>query len=378
MVFDFDQYNRPIWIYYVYIAAYLFLTLIGLHYVYFNKIYSDKSKIRPILFITLFTVFAIFYCINSDYFRYRSYVQYVAEGIYTSHRSEQVYYKIAAYVKGDFELFRLIIWGGAIILTALSSKLLKVPVYMALLIWFVLFYDIVCYARASLAMAILYAGVTLILVSKKSRISLVYIFLGLVLCYFSVSFHKSLIIATMSVPIIFIKLKRNTLFVYAIFLILGCVFLVNVIKYDPTLLLDDYVDEFIKGNQAIASGRWELNSLKNYVSSALGYGLFYLPLAVGFFKIMNRKIVINFIIVRLYWVTFTVALIATSFWFFFGFNNIYFYRVLYMTAAPIAIITAYMYHKRIIGKFFVVFLFIYSVVYHLLFLYTTITTHNIH
>ena len=374
MVFDFDQYSRPIWIYNVYIAVYLLVTMFGLQYVRADKVYTDKSKMRSFLFTLFYIVFAMFYCINSDYFRYRTYVQYVADGYLTSHRAEQVYYYLAAFVNGNFELYRLIIWGGAIVLTAWSSKKLKVPVYMSLLIWFMLFYNIVCYARASLAMAVLYAGATLIITHKKN---IYFLAMGIILCALSVVFHRSMIIAVMGIPVLFIKFSRRSLLMYGLFLMIGCLFFIELVSTDPELLGEEYGEQFLESNAEIATGRWERQSLKNYISSGLGYGLFYVPLAIGLKKIMDKRNAINSFVEKLYWLAFTVALIATAFWFYFGFNNIYFYRVLYMTAAPISIVTAHMYHQRIIGKTVVKFLFIYSVVYHLLFLYTTITTHNI-
>ena len=375
MVFDFDQFSRPIWIYYVYVLAFLLATVKGLQYVNANKVYTDQSKRRELLFISFYSIFAIFYCINSDYFRYRDFVQLVSDGAIFYSSTEEIYYKIADVVQGNFELYRFVIWGGAIILTALSCKILRVPVYMSLLIWFVLYFDKVCYARASLSMAILLTGVSLIIRGKQNPS---YLLLGVVVAGVSIFFHRSIIIALAGVPVLFLRFSRRYIYIYVLFMIIACLFLISIINSFPDLLTEGYSDKLEAYNSEIASGRWERHTLKNYLSSSLDYGLFYVPIIVTFFKIKDKKNIISNNTVRLFWLTITIAIIATAFWFYYGFNNAYFYRVLYMTAAPISIVTTSLYKDRVVSKQYIKYMFIYSVIFHLLYIYTTIQTQNIH
>ena len=375
MVFDFDENTRPIWIYNIYIAAFLWISLRGLLYVHANKVYRDQSRQRVFLFIAFFSIFAVFYCINSDYFRYRTFVQYVADGTIFYSQAEEIYFQIAELVQGNFELYRFVIWGGAIILTAWSCKLLKVPVYMSLLIWFILYFDKVCYARASLAMAMLLTGAALIIKGeRKSHILLFGVFVALI----SVFFHRSIIIGLAGIPVLFMKFSRKHIYIYGAFMIVACLFFISFINTFPDLLTEEYTDKLDTYNSEIASGRWERHTFKNYLSSSLNYGLFYVPLVVTFFKIRDNRNKISNQSIRLFGLTITIAIIATAFWFYYGFNNAFFYRVLYMTAAPISIATASLYKDRVVSKQYIEFLIIYSVVYHLLYLYTIIQTQNIH
>ena len=277
MVFDFDQYNRPIWIYNLYIAAFLLVTLRGLLYVHANRIYRDQSKQREFLFVAFFVVFAIFYCINSDYFRYRNFVQYVADGVIFYSETEEIYFHIAAFVKGNFELYRFIIWGGAIILTAFSCRLLKVPVYLTLLFWFVLYFDKICYARASLSMAILLTGAALTIRGERKPM---FFLLGICVAVTSVLFHRSMIIGIVGIPVLFMKFSRKYIYIYGVFMIVACLFFISFINSFPDLLTEEYSDKLDAYNSEIASGRWERQFLKKFFDSSFGYGFFYCPFFV--------------------------------------------------------------------------------------------------
>ena len=374
MIFDFDEYSRPLWIYLIYITAYLVATIYGMYYISSRKVYRDKSRVRPIVFIAFYIVFAVFYCINSDYFNYRGLVLYTAEGRVFTTQQELIYQELAIFVKGNYELFRAIVWGGAILLTALCCRIMKMPVFMGLFIWFILYYERFCYARASLAMAIFFTGIT-ILISRKNQ--LLWKVIGVTICLSSIMFHRSMLIACMTIPIVFIKFSKKSLMSYGLFLLFGCLFVISILNNAPYLLTEDYQDKLNVYNSEIATGRWERQSFKNYVSSTIAYSLFYIPLFIFYNRMRKKFFLFEDKVVRLFWISVTITGIATAFWFYYGFNNAYFYRVLFMTAAPNSMLLAYIYSVGMIKSKTIKMILLFSVVYHILYLYTTITTQGI-
>lgn len=370
----------PKWVNYTYLISYCIFCIVFFKYLRNNKISAPEKKITIIAVLSFFTVCAVFYCINSDYFNYRYWVERYDLLDASSFSKESIYLYIAKVVSGDYDLFRLVVWGGAILLTALATKKADAKIYPAIALWFIFYYDKVCYARASLAMAFYVLGV--VLLCKESDSSKVRI-LGLISALLSISFHKSMIIVVMVLPILFFKLTKQRIVVYALLLIVLELFLFSVFDFSDMFedsaedVVNEYADKVNGYTASIEAGRFGAHNFSNYVKLLWRYSLFYVPFVVITNTIFKRENLGCFSdsLVSIYKVTVGVMLVATTFMFVFGFGNPFFYRILYVSASLIAIITTKLYQERFLNRKVIKNLCYNSIACHIVLIGVGLATH---
>lgn len=153
---------------------------------------------------------AVLFCIipfwGGDYFHYMEVYPYLKEGGYQL--NVEPIYSFIAYYTSDYHVFRLIIWGVAIVLVCGSFKLQELDFDTCLFIFSALFVYQFSYARVSLSMAIMFFGVSLMYTKERK-----YHLIGLALLASSFFFHKSALfgIATIIISSCFLNMTKSKL-----------------------------------------------------------------------------------------------------------------------------------------------------------------------
>ena len=147
------------------------------------------------LFLSI--IFVLFSFWGSDWFHYLELYPNLRNG-YSTHM-EDAYTFIAQRLSVGYISFRFTVWGTGLMLYYLLVKRLSVNTDLALLfflsIWLIWF----SYARVSLAMVLVYLGVSLIYKPFKAKF-LSYV-IGLILIWASIFFHKTALFAIIIVTI---------------------------------------------------------------------------------------------------------------------------------------------------------------------------------
>lgn len=346
----------PLWIWLLYFLIVIFVYFIGVEYI--NRpghcYQGNNNKAR--WFVAFFAIFALFYCLNPDFFAYRDFAHrdYLFMFSNAEDKDIEAYYYIALLCNGNFELFRLIIWGGSFVIFYITCRVLKVPTYLSILIYFLLFNDIACYGRVTLAMAVFFLGVSLILEKK-------WYILGIFVTLCSAFFHHSMVAAIAVVPIIFVPKKKGFQFVfYMAFFILMFFVIYSLMGEAETIMEDEsmgyYGRKMVSSQNKIDDGIYSRRgSIFGFINDLFDYLVFYIPIIGLYIKFNKNKITgsLSKSIVQLYKITLAILLMATVFLVIYQSFNVLFYRVLYMCMIPISILLSSLLSQQAIKKEFV-------------------------
>lgn len=373
-----EEGSVPVSIRFLYMVLYLIVFVIFINYTnkYSYDSYDNDNK-KGYFFAILYTIFAVFYCVNSDYFSYRFWVENY-EKISSYFSKEIVYMIIARLVKGDYELFRTIVWGGGIAITCMIAKLQRTNLYATLLIWFILYYSFFCYARASLGIGIFTLGVAMI--AQNIGINRILVAVGFLVCLSSISFHRSLLIGVLTLPILFFEINKSRLVIFAILLVgIGSVLMGTVFDIQDFSTDENYSSAIQGYTEAINDGMYETNSISNIIKLLWKYSLFY----HAFFlisKVLFREENYGYIsneTISMYKVTAAVILLATAFGVEFGLGNVFFYRVLFMTAPMLSVVASRLWQDGLLSNANIRQLSYNAVAYYVVYFYINISSHSI-
>lgn len=151
-----------------------------------KTVFSRFRIVVGSIFILLFFFFAYW---GGDYFHYKNGFDIIKENPFVETSLEDVYYWIIS-ISPSYLFFRIIIWGSVFALYLIILSCLKIPVQVGLLSLAAFSLLRLSYARASLAMAIMFLGLAVLssnLIHKKTLSTLI----GLGLVSVSFFFHKS-------------------------------------------------------------------------------------------------------------------------------------------------------------------------------------------
>lgn len=318
--------------------------------------------------ILLFCVFAFW---SQDYYSYLEFLKAIDFRFPDAEQQthiEPLYVWIGYFVKGDYTLFRLCIWGVSYILFLKSLQNLGIYNRQVIALFIVYFLLIFSYARVSLGMASLFYGVSLLLKSDKNRI--LNIFIGLAMLFLAYNAHKSMFVAIAVLPFIILRLNKYTLMILAIGVMLfawlyGGVFVSDMLH---TNTIDDEYGEFIQESAAsyftadtvewgIAS---QLISITQIIS--LVCPIIYCYANANVFKYVST----NFMLRCFVNYSTILLLIGISFGLVLSFNSPISYRLMFMAYIPNIIITCTLYKNQVLSqklynRFFFLFA-LYSVV----------------
>jgi hypothetical protein len=325
---------------------------------YINGQYYIKAVGNGCIYKT-YIFFLLFFCLfdktSGDYFHY----QEIVENIYSSRdystHLEFIYVWIIRLVGGNYFLFRLLIWGTAILLYYKMIDRLKLDKLLS--IWSFIIISLVnfSYPRVSLGLIILFLGCTYLL--NKSILNKI---LGILLVVFSIFFHKTIYLILPILILSFFSLKKWMIICLIILLPVMSFILNHLI-----LLLIPYmsVTEFNYLNI-------EKESLG--IAAIINKVLFYIPLSYilidsvkSIYKIESREC-LYFLRLSIYILLFSILLFALPFG-----SNYIFERIGLMALIPISIVFAYklQYEKKSFMTILVLILLIMSNFYNLFYMY---------
>lgn len=175
---------------------------------------GELTIIKRRFVILVSFIFCIYSFWGEDWFHYYNLFDEVKAGSMHSHFEEVYLWLIER--TSNYYIFRIIVWGAALFFFYRTLRLLELNFDLALfffcsiyLIWF-------SYARVSLAMSLMFYGVTLIL--KSRNLSIIKLALGVFFIGVSFFFHKSSLFG-ITVVIFGLLLQRGAKFTTTIALI---------------------------------------------------------------------------------------------------------------------------------------------------------------
>ena len=195
--------------YFTFICLYLFCVLKYKHLmrpiatVYENQL-EWKNNIP--LFVGLF-ILVIAAITRGDFYHYCDVVQNYTKGQYVNF--EELYEWLIIVVNNNYLLWRIVIWGGGLIVFWVVVKRLEINVVYAFFILFVFYVNLYNYARASIAFVVYVFGVSFLLKPYKNVI--ISFPIGIALIWYSHYFHSTSYLLMALTPIIFLPINKRTI-----------------------------------------------------------------------------------------------------------------------------------------------------------------------
>lgn len=284
--------------------------------------------------IVLFLLFCLFAVHDTDYFHYMESLRDMSLG--DDSHFEPIYAEIAKLVKYDYILFRLVIWGSALVLLLLTTRRLRLPTDLVVYIFTLLFITRFSYARASLAMAVAFYGYSFIIQPHKSKI-FSYLF-GVIVSVCAYFFHYS---ALFLLPVCIVSLFKLTKFKIYILLILYplLVYLLNTYGIEHIISGDEELDFIDKAQSYITSDTKEVGiaALIRIILVRTPYYLVFLSIAHSLIR--NKYNQLNKTESSLVNLVFYIIYFASLFLFTTKFNtDVLYYRFLYYAIIPFSMI----------------------------------------
>lgn len=324
----------------------LFFLIVG---TYWKKgtslLHSYKSKGSKVLFVMI-ALFAVTSWYTGDFFGYMKNLQNYYIGIENFHL-EKVYEYIILFSGKNYILFRIIVWGGALACYFFTARLYKLNTTLSLYFMFLLFVTIFSYARASLAMAIYFMGISLFYKGLNTK-KWIMVVSGITIILISYFFHKSMLAVIIITPVYFVTITRKNLFIIVLVIaILG--FTVDLLsKSFLNYLLDIGDQELVDKLEVLQDNvedRSNINAtLFGWIPLIWQYVPFYLTflfVSMSYFKKERSKYLKS--MKGLYNITFSLIIFSTVILVFSSKNILLFYRYLYMTFIPLSLLTVYLY-----------------------------------
>lgn len=345
--YSFDEYSIPLWIKALFWGLYMVIFVYAVRKTLLsaprNKRYVEASK----LIAVYFAVYAVFYCVNPDYFNYRNWLNFP---FLMDFHKEQVYGFLIMFCRllpfdYPFEVFRLIVWGGGVLLVLYTSRMYRNLLMpgLTLMFLFVFYSSTFCYARASLAMAVFFMGISIFLWGKNLWKQI----LGLGLAVCSYFFHQEMIIGIATLPALLLPFEKKKSLYFSFILLAIIIAGLTYINSNLALM------ESIFGADELAEKMEELSNQEQ--------GVFRMSTFVKYFAIFYPFFLITIIFYRykklpkpiagIYRITFALSMVTMAFFVVSGSRSTYTYRVMYITIIPLSILITYCYNQGLFKKY---------------------------
>ena len=333
-------------------TSFYLLSVYSVFYFAFNKYlvickYSNVKQNVPVKkIIFLIGFFLVTHCMHGDFFFMMERVQRDFCFIKDAYNvGEPIYVDIAKFVNRNYFLFRVIVWGGAFYLFLQTAKRLKIQLTIAVLVLFIIYSVTFAYARATLAMAIYFYGLSYLCISYKNII--VSYILGVFIILLATPFHSSAFVMIAMTLVVFIPLKK-WIYILSIFSIPVLALLLRTVF--ASLLLIDSVDEVVLGKMSRYAEGEEARGIAAFTINALNYAIIYIPYLLILSKIVKKNQLPNLSKDIVFYFKVDTGLILLATIFFFAGDNFYtfFYRILFMAMIPTALLIAKLYQFSII------------------------------
>ncbi|MBQ6769853.1 MAG: EpsG family protein [Bacteroidales bacterium] len=318
---------------------------------------KDKRNVKVgKLFMLFFAGYAVFYCVNPDYFNYREWMEFT----FYDWNKERIYPYIVVFCRSlpfgyPYEMFRLVVWGGALLLVFRLVRLYRSLLMpgLAVLLLFVFYSGTFCYARASLAMAVFFMGIGIHLWAKGPRDKI----LGMALAICSYYFHHEMIIAIVLLPSILLPFEKKGTGILSLVLLAIAVVVFSHINSSPdlmeTIFGDDNLAEQIEQYSEQEQGAFRMSTLVKYLN--IFYPFFLIT------KVFRRQINLPGAMAGIYRITYALLLATMAFFVVSGSRSVYTYRVMYIMIIPVSILVTYCYNQGFLKKHQIVIMLVLAV-----------------
>ena len=314
---------------------FLFFIILYILWPYYKRYLTRSSRPAKwaVLFVLVFCVFAFW---DTDYFHYFNWFYYQRDSEF-SQSIEKIYILIADTV-GDYNLFRLIVWGSSIYLCGQLSKRLQLPLGLFFLILAGCFLTKFSYGRVTLAIAITFFGLCVFISNpNKNRKNLSRI-VGLIIILSAFFFHKSALfgIGICIISLLFYSIGKSKL-------------ILLIIAYPAVIVISGYfigqLLTYVGGADSmvnVTSAQGYLNKESSsvgaakFLSNSLSWAPYYLSALIYVKAVISGKLSRLPISVKIFGLaSFAVPYIATTFAFDLGANTyVFFYRFLFFAMIP--------------------------------------------
>lgn len=303
--------------------------------------------------IILTLLFCLFSFWGKDWFNYLQYFGDMKQG-YMISSMESIYNHIGMYCS-NYIMFRFVIWGAALYFFYKTINLLPINRDVALFFFCAFFLIWFSYARASLAMSIMFYG-SAKLVTSRNLFSIKGLY-GIVLICVSFFFHKSSIIAISAIAIseLLMSLNRKVAVIISILIFtIGIIILKNNFGEFIDFLINDE-DNFL--NEYASRGNVYLNA----DNVALGPGVllqavlertpYYILAYMSVKSLLSSRLSIPASIQRFMMIFVVIILFSTIFAFDLELNtNLLYGRMMRFLLIPSCVILTYYYTNNYYPK----------------------------
>ena len=345
LIYHFDGEAIPAWVQllfwllYMVVFAYAFKkTLLSW---YRSKHYKDVSW----LFAIYFTLYAIFYCVNDDYFQYRNWLD---GADFSFWGKENFYVYVIFFCKSlsfdyPFEVFRLIVWGGAVFIAYKTFQMYKELLLpgLALLLLFVFYSATFCYGRASLAMAVYFLGIALYLNYK----GLLLRSMGIIVAMSSYFFHHEMLVGVVLLPCLFIPFERKRMSFLSVLglivVIIALSYLNSYVEYFDSIFDNDDISTKIEDFNEKGQGAFRISTLIKYLN-------FFYPFSLITTSFWKRDV--PYPVAGMYRVSYAILMVSVGFMIVAGTRSVFSYRVMYIAMIPLTFLVAYGYYHRLFTR----------------------------
>lgn len=330
----------------------LFFVVILLYAVFNKNNTKGRNIFYPHILILIFCVFAFW---SQDYYGYIESLKLIDFRFPNAEQRthlEPLYVWIGSFVDGNYTLFRLCIWGVSYILFLKTLQNLDIKSRQAIALFIVYFLLIFSYARVSLGMASLFYGVSLLINNGKWRVLKMCI--GLAMLLLAYNAHKSMFIAIVLLPFIFLRLNKYSILIIAATFISAAMLIGGDVISDLlfTTSVNDEYGEFI---QESASSYFTIDANEQGIASQLIYLTqiisLVLPIAYCYANDNASKYVSSNFTLRCY-VNYStlLVLIGVALGLVTSFSSPISYRILNMTYIPNIIVICTLYKRKVLPQ----------------------------
>ena len=328
------------------------LTFLSFVFFYYRKCVQKPQwhlakRYFGLVFLSLFLIIVTVPLDSGDWFHYQEDVKNYNFNFEGS--EEPVYSYIIWLTNKNYFLFRLLVWGGGFLLSCLVFKRFNINQNVAIYFLIAVYLTKFNYARASLAMASYFLGLSYLFrpINKHKLLSML---LVAILFFAAFSFHRSLFPLLSLSIVAFLPTERLYFYIPSLFLIptMAAVLVENNFYLD-WLGMDILLNKFSIYEQM--EDDLELN-FWGVFRNVLGYGSLIIPLVINTYLILRNKKYIELYILKLFRVMIAIIFLSLLFLFIDLTTTVFFFRYFVMIFIPLTVISVYLYYKKIMSRIF--------------------------
>lgn len=312
---------------------------------YVNKALVKRAKMDYMLLLGALLLI-ITECIGTDWFHYRDMVHEYDFSFHALNYGEPVYKGIISLVGKNYLFFRIVVWGGAFLLSIFAFKRFEINVNTAVFFLIAVFLIKFNYARATLGMSSYFLGLSY-LIKPSKQLRFLSILLAIALFWGAYEFHYSMLILIVLTPIVLIPLNKPYVVVGSLLLLPIFASFANDLLFMTDILENEYI---LNKTEGYLEKEGTVANFYGLIEIFINYGLFIVLFLVDTIVIYQNRVKIQMPILKLYRVLAGTVIAALSFLLTNLESNVFAYRILFMSFIPSTIITVYLFEHHLLRK----------------------------